>query len=308
MSGGAPVEVERLGKRFGSRVALADIDLTVAAGEIVGLVGPNGSGKSTLLRVLAGLLRPTSGRARLFGHDPFLARETVMRDARFAFAPPALFESLTAREHLVHLVGLHGRAARPPAAAIDGALARVGLAERADDRVRSFSFGMRQRLAVAQALLPPPRLVVLDEPTEGLDPAAVLELRAILSELRKQHGVAILLSSHLLIEIDSLVDRLLLLQEGRVLFAGSAATLRAGSERLVLGVDAVERGAAALLAHGFAATLRSDGTLEVANGTLTLAEAQTLLRAAGVALASFHVEQRSLEQLLRERLAAGRPA
>jgi len=156
-----PVEVRGLGRRFGARIALAGVELRVEPGEIVGPVGPNGSGKTTLLRILAGLLRASAGEARVFGLEPFGRRELVMQRARFAFAPPALFESLTAREHLAYLSRLGLRSeAFPTPSAIESALETVGLRERAGDRVHTFSFGMRQRLLLAQALLPLPELLV----------------------------------------------------------------------------------------------------------------------------------------------------
>ncbi len=220
---GLPIRVSGANRRFAARVALDGVDLEVRPGEIAALIGPNGSGKTTLLKLVAGFLRPDSGEVRVFGLDPARERPAVMRRTRFAFAPPALFEALTAREHLVHLVGIGG--GRAKASEIERALETVGLADRADERVRAFSFGMRQRLALAQALVPVPELIVLDEPTDGLDPLAVLELREVLRRLRDEHGTAVLLSSHLLVEVEELVDRLLVLHEGRELFGGSPAEL-----------------------------------------------------------------------------------
>ncbi|MBL8842836.1 MAG: ABC transporter ATP-binding protein [Planctomycetes bacterium] len=311
----AAVEVAAVTKRFGTRAALDDVSLSIAPGELFGLVGRNGSGKSTLLKLLAGLLAPSEGRVRLLGHEPFRAREAVMRDARFAFAPPALFETLTARETVRHLARLGGRAVAPRE--VDEALAAVGLVERADDRVRTYSFGMRQRLALAIALVPRPRLLVLDEPTEGLDPQAVLALRALLLALCRDHGVTIVLASHLLGEVESLVDRLALLQEGRLLFCGAIDELRAGSERLRIVVaprdggagaaSAASAAAAALRAAGIAATLRGD-TLELPAGSCTLEQARALLQAARLELLEFHVERPPLEALLDRRVAQAKAA
>ncbi|MBM4016598.1 MAG: ABC transporter ATP-binding protein, partial [Planctomycetes bacterium] len=261
-SGGAPgdmvaamvkllVEATALCKRFGTRWALQRVDLTVAAGELVALVGANGSGKSTLLKLLAGLLRPDGGRLTVAGHEPWREREAVMRTTRFAFAPPALFEALTGREQLVALASAGGASVAARGREVERALAALGLAARADDRVRTYSFGLRQRLTLAQALLPLPQLLVLDEPTEGLDPVAVRELRGLLRRLRDESGIAIVLASHLAAEVELLADRLVVLEEGRVAFAGPVEELLAGQEEWVLAVDRPQAAAAALVAAGF---------------------------------------------------------
>ena len=301
--GALPVSVRALTRRFGRRTALADVDLEVAPGEIVGLAGPNGSGKTTLLKVLAGFLRPGEGQARLFDLDPWRDAPRIMRSARFVFAPPALFGSLTAAEHLRHLPRLGG--ARPTGRDVEATLARVGLEGRGGDRVRTFSFGMRQRLALAQALLPRPELLVLDEPTDGLDPLAVLELRRILSRLREEEGVAILLSSHLLLEIEELVDRLLVLRDGRPLFHGTPAEMVGPARELRLGVDDPVRAREVLAAHGHAAELR-DGGLALAAGGLDLEAARGLLGGAGLVLTSFSEHVPTLEEALLARLRAER--
>lgn len=299
-----PVQIEGVERRFGRRVAVAGVHLTITGGEIVGLVGPNGSGKTTLLKLLAGLARPSRGQVRLFGLDPHRHRASAMRRARFAFAPPALFENLTAAEHLRYLPALSGeRSDRPAQRDIERALAQVGLADRARDRVGTFSFGMRQRLALAQTLLPMPELIVLDEPTDGLDPLAVLELRAILLELRRDHGVTILLSSHLLLEIDQLVDRMLVMKDGQTLFCGAPADLHREGARLRIEASPLEVAATALARQGVIATreVRGGGLL-LAPQAVTLEDAQAILAAAGARLLAFHETRPTLEEALLHRL------
>jgi len=302
---GAVVEVHGLVKRFGRREALAAVDLELRRGEIVGLVGANGAGKTTLLRTLSGFLRPDAGSVRVLGHEPWSARERVMERARFAFAPPALFETLSAREHLRHLGRLGARDA-PGTADLERVLTLVGLAARADEPVRAFSFGMRQRLCLAQALLPTPALLVLDEPTEGLDPLGILELRAILARLRAELGLTLLYSSHLLAEVGELVDRLVLLGEGRVLFAGTPDELRRGTERLVLSVSDAARAREALQRHGIDGVRGTDGALELAPDALTLPRALELL--GPDVLRGYLIRRASLEEALVERLRHGGPA
>ena len=303
-----PVEVLGLTRRFGRRVALEAVDLSVFAGEIVAMVGPNGSGKTTLLSILAGLLRAHGGAVRVFGHDPFLEGPRMLERARFAFAPPAFFPALTPREQLRHLTRIRrGRCPRVSPREIEEALDLVGLRERADDPVRTFSMGMKQRLALAQALLPRPDLIVLDEPTEGLDPLAVLELRAILSDLARERGVAILLSSHLMVEVEQLVDRLLVLSEGRSVFMGAPGDLIGGSVPLRLRVDPedLERAAKALSASG-CDPRRVGDELELPAGSLELLEAVALIGSAGVRLREFRSRRVTLEEALLNRLRAAR--
>ena len=306
-----PLQLAGVTRRFGARTALAGASFEVGPGELIGLVGPNGSGKTTLLKVVAGFLRPDEGQARVFGLDPYRDQARVMERARFAFAPPALFAGLTGREHLVHLARIAAPGSpRVTAAEIDRALETVGLAERGADRVAAYSFGMRQRLALAQALLPRPELLVLDEPTDGLDPLAILELRGVLVRLREEHGTAILLSSHLLVEIESLVDRLLVLSEGRTLFQGTPAELLEGGAHLRLRVSDVERARAALSEHGLRVEIAGgDGReLVLERGAVSLAEAAGCLAARGVALEAFHEERPTLEDALLERLRAAAEA
>jgi len=300
-----PIVVRGLERRFGERIALDGIDLEVGRGEIVGLVGPNGSGKTTLLRLVAGFLRPHAGSVRVFGEAPFESQALVMQRARFAFAPPALFERLTAREHLRYLSAIrHPSMPHASPRDLDEVLERVGLRERAEEPVGAFSFGMRQRLILAQALLPLPELIVLDEPTDGLDPLAVLELRKILERLRDEVGLAVLLSSHLLIEIEELVDHMLVLIEGRAVHRGSPESMVAGRRSLRLRVDEGGRGVQLLRERGFEVAEVS-GELELPAGSLTLGEAAELFRSGGLELRSFREHVPSLEEALLERLGRG---
>ncbi len=305
---GPLVEVRAVRRMFGSREALAAVSFEVEPGTIFGIAGANGSGKTTLLKVLAGFIAPSGGEARVFGLDPHRRRAEVMRDARFAFAPPALYESLTAREHVALLAGLGAASGsgRSRAVAVEAALDEVGLADRADDRVRTFSFGMRQRLVLAQALVPTPRLLVLDEPTDGLDPLAVLELRGVLKRLRDERGVTTLLSSHLLVELDELVDQLLVLDEGHTIYCGSPARLLDGEARLVLVTNDAARAAELLTRRGLAAQSAGDGALVLDAGSIQLAEAAEILRAGGLELLEYRAERPTLERTLIARLQRAR--
>jgi ABC-2 type transport system ATP-binding protein len=216
-----------LTRTFGPVVAVDDLDLDIPASGVVGLVGPNGSGKSTTIRVLLGLIAPTRGSAEVLG-------EPIDRPHRYAARVGALIESpaflpnLTARANVASMASLRGI----PASRVSDVLEIVGLAERSESKVAEFSLGMKQRLGIAIALLPDPYLLVLDEPTNGLDPAGIVEIRSLLRTLGDQ-GRTVLVSSHLLSEIEAIADHLVVIRSGRLLFNGSLAELLAHEQRYV---------------------------------------------------------------------------
>lgn len=216
------LEVEHLTKRFGARTAVQDVNLQVEAGEIFGFLGPNGAGKSTTIHMLLGLLRPDSGSARVAGFDCW--RQHVQAALHFGavLESPGMYAALTARENLRQFARLLRGVSHQDQSRL---LKEVGLEGRADEPVRGFSLGMRQRLAVAQALLGKPQLLVLDEPTNGLDPLGIRDLRELLRRLARERGTAIVLSSHLLSEVEDLCDRIAIMSHGFVRTQGSLLEL-----------------------------------------------------------------------------------
>jgi len=298
------IQFNHVNRRFGGRDVLKDIDLEVPAGIIAGLVGPNGSGKTTLLKLMAGFIKTTSGDVRLFGYDPFVHRAEVMRRARFAFAPPAVYGSLTAREHLKFLsaTGMrpHERSTRDEIMAV---LETVGLADRADDKVHTYSFGMKQRLNLAQALLPMPALLVFDEPTDGLDPIAVVELRGLLKRLQTGHNLTLVLSSHLLGEIEKLVDTIFMLNDGRQVFCGSPDKLLGEERQILIRIEGeLMAGVNVLRKHGIEPEVNGNGRLLLPAGSIRLHEAVKLLGKQGLKLMEFHEKQPGLEDAYIRRL------
>src|SRR5262245_18652914 len=217
----AAVEVDRLSKRFGDTHALAGVGLRVDAGAVHGLLGRNGAGKTTLLRVLFGLLRPDAGAVRLLGRDAPPADVRAREGVAGFVEEPRFYPYLSARRNLELLGWLDGR---PPA--VDTALDAVGLAARRDERVGTFSTGMRQRLGLAAALIRRPRLLLLDEPTIGLDPSGARDVRTLVRELAGD-GVTVFLSSHNMAEVDELCDSVVILDRGRVVWDGTLERLRA---------------------------------------------------------------------------------
>ncbi|MEV0905853.1 ABC transporter ATP-binding protein [Streptomyces hokutonensis] len=231
-------------KCFGDVVALDGVDLDVTQGQIHGLVGPNGAGKTTLLGLLLGLAVADSGRLEILGQQ--VGRAFAAPDGIAGFVDgPGLYPSLTARQNLAALAALRGHDART--AGIDDVLDQVGLTDVADDRVRGFSLGMRQRLGLAAALLTRPRLLVLDEPSNGLDPAGKRHVHGVLSRLAAE-GTAVVLSSHRMDDLEALCSEVTILATGRVVFSGPLSKLAAESRELDYRLRTSDPGAARRLA------------------------------------------------------------
>jgi ABC-2 type transport system ATP-binding protein len=285
---------EGLTKRFGRRTAVADLSLSVGAGEVFGLLGPNGAGKTTTIGMLLALVRPSGGRAVVLGHDVQREPALALRGVGAMVEAPAFYPYLSARDNLRVLA----RAGGLPEARVGAALAAVDLVARARDRFRSFSQGMKQRLGIAAALLPDPALLILDEPTNGLDPAGQREIRALIAGLASR-GRTIVLCSHLLHEVEQLCDRVAILNRGRLVALGRVDELLRRDEGLLVRIagdpaPALEalrgvpwvRGAA--LEHG---ALLVDAPADRA------AELNALLVAGGVAVAEIRARERRLEDV-----------
>ena len=223
-----PIRAVGLRKVYRGRAAVDGIDLTVRPGEIFGFLGPNGAGKTTTLRMLLGLVRPDGGSIRLFGRDP-LRDELAARQATAGIIEePRLYTYLNGRRNL-RLLASYDRGGAGPAV-VDDALRRVELLDRADDRVSEYSQGMRQRLGIASCLVRRPRLLLLDEPANGLDPAGIRFLRNLLRELAAD-GMTVFLSSHLLAEVQELCGRVAIVSSGQIVYEGGLDELRARAGR-----------------------------------------------------------------------------
>jgi Cu-processing system ATP-binding protein len=218
-----PIEIRKLSKSFGDVIALTDVTLTVAQGEMFGLIGPNGAGKSTLFKLMLGLIRPSSGEMRVHG-TPSGGHDFRQVRRRIGYLP----ESFVTYDNLsgIEVLQLFADLKRVPRAACAELLARVGLSDAAARRVQTYSKGMRQRLGFAQVLLGSPDLIFLDEPTNGLDPEGIHDFYAILREVQAR-GATIIITSHILAEIQERVDRLVILQSGKIAAQGTLAELRA---------------------------------------------------------------------------------
>ena len=217
----APVALRGLVKRYGDLTAVDGVDLTVEQGDVFGYLGPNGAGKTTSLRMMLGLIRPTEGTVRLFGRDPQLTVAALEGVAGFVEAP-RFYPYLSGRTNLELLAALDGGGA---AGRIDEVLDTVELRDRAGDRVGGYSHGMGQRLGIAAALLRRPKLLLLDEPATGLDPAGMRDMRRLIRRLA-DGGMTVVLSSHLLAEVEEVCNRVAIVRKGRVVYEGSLADLR----------------------------------------------------------------------------------
>jgi ABC-2 type transport system ATP-binding protein len=220
----APVELRGLRKTYGELVAVDDVSLTVSPGDVFGYLGPNGAGKTTSLRMMLGLITPTAGDVRLFGDDPIADPVAALADVAGFVEEPAFYPYLSGRRNLDMLAALDGG----DGGRIEEVLELVELAGRAGDRVRGYSHGMRQRLGLAAALMRSPKLLLLDEPTTGLDPAGMRDMRALVRRLAGE-GITILLSTHLMSEVEQLCNRLAIIQLGRIRYEGELTDLLARS-------------------------------------------------------------------------------
>ena len=251
----ATVSASGLSKSYDGTRALDSVDLSVGEGEVRGLLGPNGAGKTTLLRILLGLVEADEGTVELLGRPIGGSRPGALEGVAGFVEEPSFYPYLSARANLEILAELDGPGAR---ARIGDALERTGLSARAEDRVGGYSSGMRQRLGIAAALMRAPRLLLLDEPTIGLDPEGAGEISALMRSLSGE-GVAVLLSSHMIGELEALCDSFSVLSAGRIVWAGTAAEMRAqakGASYLIRTSD--DRRARQLAARG--PGLRLEGT------------------------------------------------
>lgn len=219
------VEAKGLRKSYNHVWALDGLDLSIQEGEIYGLLGPNGSGKTTTILILLGLTEPTEGTVRVCGYDPVREPLKVKRQVGYLSEKVGFYEELSARENLRLITRLNGLAEAEAKTRIAEALAQVGLSEVADQPVATLSHGMRQRLGIADVLVKKPKLAILDEPTSGIDPEGAVQLLDLIRSLRDEAGMTVILSSHLLYQVQRICDRVGILQRGRMVAEGTVSDL-----------------------------------------------------------------------------------
>ncbi len=288
------LEVQGLSRRFGSRVALSGLNLVVEPGDIYGFLGPNGAGKTTALRCILGLIRADAGKVAIFGEtDPVRRR----RHVGALVETPHFYEWLSGRANLALACAYAGL---KPAEVVDEALTRVGLLDRGDDPVKAYSLGMKQRLGLARAILGRPKLLLLDEPTNGMDPQGMRDVRELIGRLARTDGLTVLVSSHLLYEVEALATRVGILRTGKLVAEGDVRELLGGP------VTRVEVGAPDMAALGAAlaeiggATVEGEGEhgrVLVSLDGLDAAGLNRALHQKGVSVEALVGRGRSLEDL-----------
>ena len=284
----------KLTRQFPGGFGVRDLQLNVPVGAIYGFLGPNGAGKTTTIRLLLDLLRPQAGQISLFGRPLTRATRQTLGLVGALVESPSLYRHLSGRENLEVTRRLIGA----PRRRVDDVLEKVGLAEAAGRRVGEYSLGMRQRLAVALALLGAPRLLILDEPSNGLDPAGVVDMRNLLRSLVADDGITVFISSHLLAEMEQIATHVGVLQAGRLRFEGRLDELRARSQaQLELRCDAAARAADLLSAASEQIVLGDDGTIRVALDQRSVEDINRLLVSHGIGVSHLAIQSPSLESL-----------
>jgi ABC-2 type transport system ATP-binding protein len=287
------VETRELTKRYGEIVALNGLNLRIRRGEVYGFVGPNGAGKTTAMRMLVGLMRPTSGKASVLGMPA--GSKAALAKTGAMIEEPAFYPYLSGRDNLRVLA----RFASVPEARIAEVLDAVELTPRAKDAFSGYSMGMKQRLGVAAALLKDPQLLILDEPTNGLDPEGIADMRVLLRGLAER-GHTVMLSSHLMAEVELICDRIGIVRGGRLVAEGTLEELR-GHQEIRVRVDSVERAREVLRPLPFVESLReADGYLYLRSDIEHAAAVNRHLVDFGIAVSELAPSTQSLEQVFLE--------
>jgi len=285
------ISLREVQKKFGGRIAVEALTLDVPRGEIFGLLGHNGAGKSTAIGMMLGQVWPTRGEVKICGHDVTTHRARALQRVGAIFEAPAFYDYLSGRRNLEILS--HYSAPTSPER-IQEVVNWVGLAGREQSPVRTYSHGMRARLALAQALLPQPELLILDEPGSGLDPEGIAEMRQTIARLHRELGLTILLSSHLLGEVEQLCTRIAVLNQGRKVFEGRVADVRAAPGRVLLKTPDFAAATALLRERGII-TGSADGKFISLGEGRTIAEAAKVLVGANMAVEGIWQQEQTLE-------------
>ncbi len=289
-------------KRFRNLTAVDGLDLEVGQGEVFGFLGPNGAGKSTTLRMMVGLIKPTRGSVQVLGHDVWRDHVKAMTGVGAMIEAPAFYKYLSGRDNLRILANTGGRHSRKE---IDEALSIVGLLDRAKDKVKTYSQGMRQRLGIAMAIVDRPELVLLDEPTNGLDPQGMKEVRELIRRLSTENGITIFLSSHLLHEVEQVCTRIAVIDKGKVIAGGPVEELLRGKNVYRVSVERDDLALGLLNRIGWAKTVsKGAGFMDIEMNGHSPAELNKALVEGGVGVTGLAPVNASLEDLYLEMVGA----
>jgi ABC-2 type transport system ATP-binding protein len=285
------ISLRQVQKKFGGRTAVDELTLTVPRGEIFGLLGHNGAGKSTAIGMMLGQVWPTQGEVKVCGYDVTTQRSRALRKVGAIFETPAFYDYLSGQRNLEILS--HYSAPTPPQR-IREVVDWVGLTGRERSAVKTYSHGMRARLAIAQALLPEPELLIFDEPGSGLDPEGIAEMRRTIARLHRELGLTILLSSHLLSEVEQLCSRIAVLNQGRKVFEGRIVDIKAARGRVLLKTPDFAAAAALLRARGIITGAVAGDGIVLSEGRTT-AEATKILVEADIPVEGIWSQDQTLE-------------
>ena len=285
------IELRHVIKKFSGRTAVDDLSFTVPRGEIFGLLGHNGAGKSTAIGLMLGQVWPTGGTVEICGHDVQANRRAALMRVGAIFEAPVFYDYLSGRSNLEILSTYTAPTSK---ARIREVIDWVGLTGREQSKVRTYSHGMRARLALAQALLPNPELLILDEPSDGLDPEGIHEMRQTILRLQRELGLTILLSSHLLNEVEQLCTRIAVLQQGKKVFEGNVADVKSARGKVALKTNDFAAAEKILRAQNLITATAEDKFITLAEGCSTAAVAQALV-AAGLAVEGLWQHEQTVE-------------
>jgi ABC-2 type transport system ATP-binding protein len=285
------IELRHVTKKFAGRLAVDDLSFTVPRGEIFGLLGHNGAGKSTAIGMMLGQVWPTSGEIKICGHDVQSNRRAALQPVGAIFETPVFYDYLSGARNLEILSTYTAPTSK---ARIREVIDWVGLTGREQSKVRTYSHGMRSRLALAQALLPQPELLILDEPSDGLDPEGIHEMRQTILRLQRELGLTILLSSHLLNEVEQLCTRIAVLQQGQKVFEGNVADVKAARGKVALKTSNFTGATKLLRERGLITATEKDKFIALAEGRSPAEITQTLV-AAGFAVDGIWQHEQTVE-------------
>ena len=288
------VQTENLSKSFGKEQAVSNINLKIRKGEIYGFLGPNGAGKTTTIRMLLGLMKPSSGTIKIFQKDLTKERINILAKVGSLVENPSYYPHLTDYENLEALRRILG----VPKSRIDEVLEIVRLKDVANKKVKGFSLGMKQRLGIAASLLHNPELLILDEPTNGLDPSGIIEIRNLIKRLPSEYGMTVIISSHLLSEIDQMATQVGIVTKGKMIFQDSIEAMRRFAQpKVLIKVSNGEKGWRSLVANGIKAEHKDDLILFDECSDEKVAHIVQILVQEGISVYRVEEEKRSLEEI-----------
>ncbi|WP_016836925.1 ABC transporter ATP-binding protein [Ureibacillus thermosphaericus] len=296
------VKTYNLSKRYGKTYQVKNINLSVEEGEIFGFLGPNGAGKTTTLKMLLGLVKPTKGKVIIFGKELKENRQTILIQIGSLIESPSYYGHLTGMENLK----LVQRLRNIPEKNIHEVLNIVRLENQKDKKVNQYSLGMKQRLGIAMALLPFPKLLILDEPTNGLDPAGIEEIRELIKSFPSRFGITVLLSSHLLSEIEQIATSVGIINNGELLFHGSMESLKKKSQQIIkIRTSNSSFAHKILLSRGMQPILENDDLLFENISDAEVIQANRTLITSGIDVLRIEEEKKSLERIFLEMTGKG---